>query len=73
MIKTMISKERKPCGLDWSKQKGGFILSVCYSTKNGFQEFCLFLYLEFTRKKIPGTKDCFTLGEKAEIGVFLTY
>lgn len=47
------------------------MLSVCCSTKDGFQELRLILYLEFTSKKIPGTKDCFTLGEEVEIGVFL--
>lgn len=47
--------------------------SVCCSTKNGFRELRPFLYLEFTWRKIPGTKDSFALGEKVEIGVCLLY
>lgn len=40
------------------------MVSVCHSAKKGFRELCLFLYFEFTWKKTPGTKDCFTSGGK---------
>lgn len=49
------------------------MISVRYSAKNGFWELCLFSYLEFTWKKTPGSKDCFAVGGKVEISVFLTY
>lgn len=51
-----------------------------WSRKRGVHDECLDIllrmasgHLEFTWKKTPGTKDCFALGRKVEIGVLLMY
>lgn len=44
-----------------------------FMLKMGSQSYALFRTLNSHVKKIPGTKDLFTLGEKAEIVLLLLY